>query len=353
MARYLISIIIPVLSDHKAPYIQKRLLALLDYIRNLHNTELEIVVVDYSPQASALIKQKCNAYIKEDLDGVFNPVKARNLAVHQARGEYLFLHDVDLMYDATFYDSLVLEARRLKKIGAKVFAMLPCLYLTLEGTEKLQAGSLSYDELRESYLRGEADLVSHIAACSSAILVTRDYYLKLGGMDESFQGHGCEDFDFIHKLVVNQPIAMRDEDYYQDVVAQFPVNYQGFRKFMVYYSLPYLFTPMFLVHLYHDRPLSNLFYFNRRNNERHLQRNMRSYVGQGHRSSVPQQPLADFITQLMSLNEFDVSEYPGLFQYKAGVTGRKGNFGSKLRKLITKPGLFITDSKFYRIIFKK
>jgi predicted glycosyltransferase involved in capsule biosynthesis len=323
----------------------------LDYIRNLHNTELEIVVVDYSPQASALIKQKCNAYIKEDLDGVFNPAKARNLAVHQAKGEYLFLHDVDLMYDSKFYDSLVLEARRIKKIGPKAFAMLPCLYLTSEGTDKLKAGSLSYNELRESYLRGEADVVSHIAACSSAILMARDYYLQLGGMDDTFQGHGCEDFDLIHKLVSNQPIARHGEDYYQDVVSQFPANYQGFRKYMVYYSLPYLFTPMFLVHLYHDRPISNLFYFNRRNNERHLQESMRGYCGKSD-SEQEQQPLAEFITQLMLSNKLDEGEYPGLFRYKDGVKGRKGSVASKLRKLITKPSLFVTDSKLYRVFFK-
>ncbi len=349
----MISIIIPIFSDHKTAYLQDRLLALLEYIRALNSNSLESVVIDYSPTPNKLIKKNCNCYITAKIDGVFNPARARNLGVQHASGEYLFFHDVDLMYGPAFYESLIQEANKLKGIGLESFAMLPCLYLTPLGTNKLQLGELSYDDLLNSYLHGEADAVSHLAACSSAILMNRSYYQKLGGMDEAYQGHGCEDFDLIHKLVANQPIGKRDDTYYNDVVTQFPAEYQGFRKYMAYYSLPYLFTPLFLVHLYHERPLGNRFYFNRRNNESLLQRNMRHYPGLSALSDVPQQPMPEFIGQLMQRYGLNKADYPGLFHYKKGVIGRKGNFGSKLRKLITRPGLFITDSKLYKLLIRR
>jgi len=346
-----ISIIIPVLCDKKAPYIHDRLVSLLENIRGRGIPEIETIVVDYSPKPSQLIEDNCDQYIKEDYVKIFNPARARNVAVKHASAEYLFLHDVDLLYSVEFYDYLILEVDKLRSRGFQSFAMLPCLYLTSEGTNKLQSNILDYENLKQSYLKGESAYVSHLAACSSALLMQRAYYLELGGMDESFEGHGCEDFDLIHKLVMNQPLSKIEDDYYDDFVTQFPADYRGFRKYMLYYSLPYLFTPLYLVHLHHDRPLMNFFYFNRRNNEKKLQENMKRYTSAKGGEEKGLQPIDNFIHSLMGKSSFNVEVFPGLFKYKDGVDGRKGTITSKFRKLIMRPDRFIKDSKIYKILF--
>ena len=206
--------------------------------------------------------------------GVFAPGRVRNQAVKRARGRFIFLFDADLLISRVLVESLAMHRLAMEEEGVSAFRMFPCLYLAqsyASGFSKqfstLSSQSHLYSEVLSSYLLGELTQVDGIALASSCLLMRRDWFMALGGFSNEFAGHGCEDFDLIHRLAAFYPVGSKPDDYSVDAKHQFPGSYQGFRRYYSYYALPHLFEGNFLLHQWHPRPLAKAYHRKRKENE--------------------------------------------------------------------------------------
>ena len=200
------------------------------------------------------------------------------------------------------------------------------------------------------FLKGENNLVESISLNSSAMVMSKEYFMFIGGFEDFFAGHGGEDYNFIHQLCANNPHSIRNLDYYDDFKTPFIANAKGFRLYMAYYSLPNFFKNLILIHRWHPRPLNNNFYSQRVKNENLLQEKMKAFdlkfKGQIWKSTEPMPKIRDFIIALMQNYNYDPKKYPGFFSYADGVKPIKRPLSNKIRKLITRPREFFKDIKF-------
>lgn len=349
----MVSIVMPVYYTNNTSYIVKRA---QEHIRKFENRDrFELVIADLSKKPCLISNAKnikiINTFAKTTH---FSPAFARNLASTFATKKYLFFFDVDLDYDISFEEKFFTEIQNNLETGKKNFLMIPCLYLSKKGTEAFTSNQ-NIESLKLSLLKGENDLVLRLAVNTSALVIDKNYFFKIGKFSEDFIGHGGEDFELIHRLAAYQPHGKRNSDYYDDKVEQFPANYSGFRRYFSFYALAYFFTDFLIVHKWHERPLTNKFYFRRKPNELLLKQKMCNF-DKFHSDiwyeSVDLLPQQEYLMNLMSLNGYDIEEYPGLFRYKKGVQQPKGSFGAKTRKLLTRPKAFFLDMKLFRNLKK-
>lgn len=295
----------------------------------------------------------------------FAPGIARNLGAQAARGDYLLFYDVDLVSDDDFIPAIerwIAEPR-----SPADFLMIPCLYATRAATRLLSHGPVDLAPYLASYLAGENHLIDNIAVSTSTIVVSRAHFLRLGGNRPEYQGHGCEDFDLLHRLASYAPLGARPDDYYLDERNRFPADYRGFRAYLARYSLPLLFGGPLTAHLWHPRPVVRQYFRQRQKNEALLQANMRAHDAGGAiqaplagvdgpppsatlpppwRTTAPAPgPMRDFIRELLVAARRDPDHAIGLARWKPGVGQPQGKRRGKLKKLITRPRQFFEDSK--------
>lgn len=318
-------------------------------------SDLEVILFDTSPRSFSKQVQEISClpgvkYFHQYESNVFSPGETRNKAVSKAQGRYLFFFDADLLCTSDFATVLVEQMTSLQKTGRHAFAMFPCLYLSEKATRKLRRGATpDYLAYMESYLRGELSDVDGIAVASSCLLVDRQWFLTIGGFRSEFAGHGCEDFELIHRLAAYFPSGRLPDDYTLDEKKQFPADYTGFRRFYSYYALPHLFTGNFLLHQWHRRPLSKLYHRRRLGNEQlfaNIISNISLPIFDGIKPFSSKRNLPEYkewIIGLMQKGGYNHQEYPGLFHWKDGVSRPSGSWRRKLRKLILKPGQFLKD----------
>ncbi len=317
--------------------------------------DLELVIFDVSRlQRTELVSElKCLSYVKyyhQPQRGVFSPGAIRNLAVEKACGGYLFFCDADLLCSRSFVASLTEHQTQLAIEGLHAFAMFPCLYLSEKATGRILDGCKpDYNLYWQSYLSGELENVDGIALASSCLLVNREWFEKIGCFRREFSGHGCEDFELIHRLSSYYPIGKKPFDYEVDEKHQFPGHYKGFRQYYSFYALPHFLNKCFLVHQWHKRPLARLYHRKRRLNEAFFTRLLvsdNSHLCDGIEPWSSRQKIPDFSDWILSLMKeagLNVKHYPGLFSWKEGVYRSPGGFKRKLRKLILKPVQFFKD----------
>lgn len=304
---------------------------------------------DYS--ASDIIRQQSHVrYVHNPQKGLFSPGKVRNLAVGCVETEYLLFFDGDHLCSPSFIDGLPDKIKALKQMGPHAFLMFPFLYLTRGMTASFSG---NFSDCLDSYLKGENHKVEAIALSTCCLLLNRQHFLDLGGFNESYRGHGCEDFDLVHKLCTLYPSCQRPADYYLDEKQRFPVHYQGFRRYFAYFALPHLFTGDFVLHQWHPRP--PIAYHKQRNhNEALLQEEMRRFdvahlsangLLSGNLPAAPE--MEAFITDILVQHGYSPDQYPGLFHWQKGVR-EHGVFTRKLNKFLRDPLKFVKDSKLGR-----
>lgn len=371
----LVSLIVPFSITPKAAHIKSRA---LEFTTKQYPSWVEIILVDATPIPDDNVGQEFAQagnkvkYLKRPQDTNFSLGKARNEGAVVAEGNYLFFMDVDFIYADTFW--IQLEKTILRDIehpkNYKKFIMVPCLYLNEMSTRQLQNTHAStFEKIKLSVLEGSNQYISTIAIVSSTIVVHREYFLSLGGFREDYLGHGCEEFDFLHRLALNNPEYQRPDDYGIDDVQQLPGNYKGFRKYFLYYGLAYFFESLILLHRYHSRSLLDPFYHNRKNNEKKLKANMIKYDEGLKLPSLSQNISSDIYTSIstkISCQEtnnpsvvikeiqerygFPVKKYHGLFFYQKNIKIESGNFLRKLRKLYRNPKKYFLDMKLIKYI---
>ncbi|WP_104721719.1 capsular polysaccharide export protein, LipB/KpsS family, partial [Helicobacter mesocricetorum] len=342
----MLSFIIPIFYKNADSFIYKRALELVEKFKD--KEYFEVIFADCSKEC--LLKSNY-AHIKilhsPSKAQIFSPAYARNQAVNFATQKYLFFYDVDMDYTSNFESLLLQEIESKLENGKRRFISLPFLYLTLEGTRIFER-TRDFSKLKMSFLKGENHLVESLSANSSAIILEKQYFKSLGGFREDFLGHGGEDFEFLHRLAAFNPHSLKPKDYYTDVRHQFLGDARGFRAYLSFYSLPYFFKDLVLLHRWHSRPLTSAFYFRRKPNEALLLESMRSFDLQNAScvwlSHNPSQDLCFFILSLMNDYGYKREDYSGFFHLGEGVKPRKKPIGGKIRKFLTRPKEFFSDS---------
>jgi predicted glycosyltransferase involved in capsule biosynthesis len=354
----MISFIVPVYYKNSNSYVVKRAFDLINYFKKL-NIDLELVIADASKKSVLKSDIDNIKIIRVDLkEKLFSPAIARNKAVEYSTKPYIIFFDVDLSFHQFFIENLIKEIKEKLENRKENFLMLPCLYLTKKGTiffedskNKLEAINV----LRKSLLEGDNLYVDRLALNTSLIVLKKEYFYEVGKFDESFYGHGGEDFEFLHRLVSFNPHSIKNDDYYVNEVSQFPARYKGFRKYMAYYSFEYFFTDLLIVHRWHKRSLFNNFYMKKVKNHNMLVLKMKehdnnpSLKGKIWFKENKQLEYDKYILFLLKKYNFNPNKYFGLFKYKNDIK-LKRPLSNKVRKLIINPKKFFEDMKIIKFL---
>ncbi|MCF7522101.1 glycosyltransferase [Neisseria sp. ZJ106] len=266
-----LSVIIPFRCENESTnYLIDRLENLLDSFPQ--NLPLEFIVVDsgstlhYQEQCQSICEKYNTRYVYHDTLGKpFSIGACRDFGVQIAQGKAVSFLDVDLRVAPDFWQRLLvlMEAWGISKYK-KSFLAIPCLYLTQEGTvEFLQADpNLKFMDFYLRYLQGDKIAIENMALCSSVMIVDRNHYLSVGGHDPEFRGHGYEDFELYHRLLCEENIIPKTEDYYLDQKTWNTYSYNGFRSHLAMAARPAMMANLFVTHLWHPRPKNVSFYSN-------------------------------------------------------------------------------------------
>ena len=100
---------------------------------------------------------------------------------------------------------------------------------------------------------------------SSCIVMNKSDLLDMGGHDESYDGHGAEDFELLHRLSSRYPIKERPVDYTLNTGSGEIKEYRGFRAYFALYGEQVVEEKVSLVHLYHPTRLVWGYYQHKRN----------------------------------------------------------------------------------------
>lgn len=350
----MLSVVLPVRITAETAYLLERLEANLELLGSHEGVECVVVDSDSAAQHAAAIRRACErprcVLVADPAPRQpFAPGLARNAGARAASGDTLLFYDVDLVCQADFVPRVLALAAARR--AATDFLMIPCLYLTRRATEELRFSGQPVDlqPHLESLLAGDNDQVAHLAVSTSTVVVSRAHFLALGGNRGEYCGHGCEDFDLLHRLASRAPLGPRPADYADDVKAVFPGDYRGFRAYLARYALPHLFDRLYTAHLWHPRPLQRRYFRRRRRNEELLQTLMRQHdaAPEAWRDSggEPLAPLGQYIAELQRRAGQDPQAYPGLFRWREGVRAPGGTPRSRLRKLLLRPRAFFADSR--------
>lgn len=267
---YKLSVIIPFRCESNvSDYLILRLKNLCEILPN--NDDIEFIVVDSgsTQNYSNICQQICDEngirYIYENTRGKpFSLGGCRDKGVELARGRIITFLDVDLRMAPNFWNNLLnlLDNWGVGKEKSKILAV-PCLYLTEYGTEnfnKLPEVDNKYHQFYLKYLQGDKDNIESFATCSSVMLVDRFHYLSVGGHNPEFNGHGYEDFELYHRLMVEDNYIPRADDYLKDTKNWLSFEYEGFRSQLSILGRPALMMNLMVFHLWHPRPKKNSFY---------------------------------------------------------------------------------------------
>ncbi len=168
----------------------------------------EILVVDdgWDDEAHAAVgrlNKKIVRYIRTQRGPVAGPAAARNLGVKQSRGKYVyFLDDDDYYFPNRFVKSLdILRSGQWDCVLESVVREMDSKpgVTTTSGPVN---GSNQLPPL-EYLLLGK----SGTAVWPSATAVTKEFYKKIGGMDESLRG--CEDAEFFLRSSIVGRISLQ------------------------------------------------------------------------------------------------------------------------------------------------
>ncbi|EFS3143548.1 capsular biosynthesis protein [Campylobacter coli] len=171
----------------------------------------------------------------------------RNRAVERCSSEFIYLMDVDCLFDEELSDSCIDDV----KSDKTPFIILFCLYLSRKGSREIF--KYTREEMFDKYISFRKDLYLHLASPSANIFMKKTDYFVVGGFDEEFIGHGGEDFEFMIKLALYKNMIKPTKDLMLNKFYKAPLLSEGFRKYLAFNGLPYFFDKKIVFHLHHSR----------------------------------------------------------------------------------------------------
>src|SRR5690606_22621854 len=267
------TIIVPIRITHQASEALARLQRLLSLIPSC----FEVVVVDDgSPKRWQ--NEICNfAMARPNTQYLYLPTskrrfslaRARNSGARQSISEIILFHDLDFLGTTETYLQIAnIIQNRLFPDNKQHFFCIPVAFLTEQGTNSYIRYLQSSPQTTNWAFYQEAEQdggVKFLVQGSSCIVVYKAYFLEIGGHDESYDGHGAEDFELLHRLSSNYPIAKRPVDYPVNTGSGKIIEYRGFRAFFALYGQDCLKSGCVLVHLFHPKRKSSGYYQHERN----------------------------------------------------------------------------------------
>ena len=195
-------------------------------------------------------------------DGPVNTSRLRNKAFYSVTTSYLVLLDVDIWPDINLLHKY--QRRVFNKYQS--FYFLPCIYLTPRGSRDLTTGRTDPQKLANSFFAFSRKEFLHLASPSSITVMRSADYLTIGCFDESYTGHGYEDFDFMMRLANHYQRLIPCANILDNNPARSPLFAIGFRRALGRLSLPVFLEKDFAYHLHHEKPRASRYYLARFDN---------------------------------------------------------------------------------------
>ncbi|EHX6177886.1 glycosyltransferase, partial [Campylobacter jejuni] len=269
----LLSVIIPFGLSKERPYIEERVLQKAKFFQSDENIEF-IFVEGYSSKDHELknfIQANHHIYLKDMDQKAFSQGRCRNLGASYAHSNVLLFLDVDCYISLDNFEK-ILKLIQIKNISQNINALivLPVVYLNKEANEKLK----QYDDkfwdilIQEDLFTAKNTWVKFFAPSStSSIVINKHQFLRLGGNDENFIGHGYEDFDLFarilkacvsfEKMPTNLSYDARNWNFF---------NFKGFRSWFSLLGYEACFYGIYIYHFYHIEPNQNAYMQNKDKN---------------------------------------------------------------------------------------
>ncbi|EHL3161322.1 glycosyltransferase [Campylobacter jejuni] len=269
----LLSVIIPFGLSKERPYIEERVLQKAKFFQSDENIEF-IFVEGYSSKDHELknfIQANHHIYLKDMDQKAFSQGRCRNLGASYAHSNVLLFLDVDCYISLDNFEK-ILKLIQIKNISQNINALivLPVVYLNKEANEKLK----QYDDkfwdilIQEDLFTAKNTWVKFFAPSStSSIVINKHQFLRLGGNDENFIGHGYEDFDLFarilktcvsfEKIPTNLSYDARNWNFF---------NFKGFRSWFSLLGYEACFYGIYMYHFYHIEPNQNAYMQNKDKN---------------------------------------------------------------------------------------
>ncbi|MBX1652945.1 glycosyltransferase [Campylobacter jejuni] len=270
-----LSVIIPFGLSKERPYIEERVIEKAKYFKSDENIEF-IFVEGYSSKNHELknfIQTNHHIYLKDTEQKAFSQGGCRNLGASYAHSNVLLFLDVDCYISLDNFEK-ILKLIQIKNISQNINALivLPVVYLNKEANEKLK----QYDDkfwdilIQEDLFTAKNTWVKFFAPSStSSIVINKHQFLRLGGNDENFIGHGYEDFDLFarilkacvsfEKMPANLSYDARNWNFF---------NFKGFRSWFSLLGYEACFYGIYMYHFYHIEPNQNAYMQNKDKNHR-------------------------------------------------------------------------------------
>lgn len=230
--------------------------------------EIEMLVVDDTADAAAaravaraVARRPGTRHITspETSSGPFAIGRLRDIGVAAAAEGAVLFHDVDFVAPRQAYRRLI--AFLPGRLEAGGFVCICVAFLTPLGALIWRAAPRTvWRRALASGARPARGLVQRVVLGSSAIAARRADLMAVGGHDPAYVGHGAEDFDLMHRLLVHAGERPQSADYTRDYGSQDEVG-GGFRAVFAEFGRPALADGIMLLHLWHPRRRADVRYY--------------------------------------------------------------------------------------------
>ncbi|MDX2331779.1 galactosyltransferase-related protein [Campylobacter hepaticus] len=270
----LLSVIIPFGLSKERSYIKDRVISKALYLKSDENIEY-IFVEGYSSlehNLKQIIEDNGHIYLKDETQkAYFSQGKCRNLGASYAHCNVLLFLDIDCYISFEGFQK-ILKLIQIKNISQNINALmvLPVVYLNQKASKMLK----QYDEqfwdtiIQEDLFMGRNTWVKFFALSStSSVIINKHQFLKLGGNDEKFIGHGYEDFDlFARILIACAKFEKMPSNLNYDARNWNFINFKGFRSWFSLLGYEASFHGIYMYHFWHIEPNQNAYMENKDQN---------------------------------------------------------------------------------------
>ncbi|EMU8629000.1 glycosyltransferase [Campylobacter jejuni] len=269
----LLSVIIPFGLSKERSYIEERVIEKAKYFKSDENIEF-IFVEGYSSKNHELknfIQKNHHIYLKDIDQKAFSQGRCRNLGASYAHSNVLLFLDVDCYISLNNFEK-ILQLIQIKNISQNINALivLPVVYLNKEANEKLkQYNDKFWDILiqEDLFIAKNTWVKFFTPSSTSSIVINKYQFLRLGGNDENFIGHGYEDFDlFARILKACVSFEKMPTNLSYDARNWIFFNFKGFRSWFSLLGYETCFYGIYMYHFYHIEPNQNAYMQNKDKN---------------------------------------------------------------------------------------
>ena len=205
-----LSIIIPFGLSPERAYLRDRIIEKVNYFYKIAKIlNIEVLFVEgFSKEEDSRIKSYIESknlkYFKDTSLSYFNLARCRNIGASRSKSNVIMFLDADYYISNIELEIILLQIKENEiENNQNNFLILPCAFLTEQGTKKI---SLMGENNRSLYIKcailnKNTEIVDFVSMASSSIVMNKHKYLEIGGTDETFIGHGFEDFDLFWRLI--------------------------------------------------------------------------------------------------------------------------------------------------------